>query len=206
MGGRKKYLSILVGLFFLALIAMEAGIAGAQVTGGGVAEELKKNNEKDKLKKEEEKVKKDEEKLKKDEEKLKKDEEKLKKDEEKNSDKKKLKKEEDKLKKEEEKVKKEEDKLKKEKEKQKAKNDAASTHYKILTPLPSGQERAFCQARGACYYKTLVCPKECMLRKPENKKDKGCFLDCSSKCETTCKCKFLFITSPFYFKNLVFNN
>ncbi|KAI9196704.1 hypothetical protein LWI28_026265 [Acer negundo] len=27
--------------------------------------------------------------------------------------------------------------------------DAASTHYDVLTPLPSGQERAFCQARGA---------------------------------------------------------
>ncbi|KAK4851032.1 hypothetical protein QYF36_011928 [Acer negundo] len=66
--------------------------------------------------------------------------------------------------------------------------DAASTHYDVLTPLPSGQERAFCQARGACNQKTLVCPSECPERKPKhNKEEKGCFIDCSSKCEVTCK-------------------
>ncbi|KAK3206019.1 hypothetical protein Dsin_020065 [Dipteronia sinensis] len=66
--------------------------------------------------------------------------------------------------------------------------DAASTHYDVLTPLPSGQERAFCQARGACNHKTLACPSECPERKPKkNKQEKGCFIDCSSKCEVTCK-------------------
>lgn len=66
--------------------------------------------------------------------------------------------------------------------------DAASTHYSLLTPLPSGQERAFCQARGACNMKTLVCPSQCPERKPrQNRKRKGCFIDCSSKCEVTCK-------------------
>lgn len=68
--------------------------------------------------------------------------------------------------------------------------DAASTHYFLLTPLPSGQERAFCQARGSCNQKTLVCPSQCPERKPrQNKKRKGCFIDCSSKCEVTCKRK-----------------
>ncbi|KAK4286457.1 hypothetical protein QN277_003012 [Acacia crassicarpa] len=66
--------------------------------------------------------------------------------------------------------------------------DAASTHYKMLSPLPSGQERAFCLARGSCHFKTLACPSECKERKPKkNRKHKGCFLDCSSKCEATCK-------------------
>ncbi|KAF7823415.1 Root_cap domain-containing protein [Senna tora] len=67
-------------------------------------------------------------------------------------------------------------------------HDAASTHYRMLSPLPSGQERVFCEARGSCYYKTLVCPSECPQRKPKkNRKHKGCFVDCSSKCEVTCK-------------------
>lgn len=66
-----------------------------------------------------------------------------------------------------------------------------STNYEALTPLPSGQERAFCQEEGACFGTTLVCPEECPERKPRrNKKDKGCFIDCSSKCEATCKCKY----------------
>ncbi|KAJ0021772.1 hypothetical protein Pint_32185 [Pistacia integerrima] len=66
--------------------------------------------------------------------------------------------------------------------------DAASTNYYMLTALPTGQERAYCLARGACNQKTLVCPAQCPQRKPrENKKQKGCFIDCSSKCEVTCK-------------------
>ncbi|KAJ6344985.1 hypothetical protein OIU78_007798 [Salix suchowensis] len=66
--------------------------------------------------------------------------------------------------------------------------DAAITHYEMLSPSPSGNERAFCQARGACQGKTLVCPDQCKVRKPvKNKKQKGCFIDCSSKCEVTCK-------------------
>ncbi|KAF7805572.1 Root_cap domain-containing protein [Senna tora] len=68
------------------------------------------------------------------------------------------------------------------------KHDDDETNYKELSPLPSGQERAFCQAQGSCYYKTLVCPSECPQRKPKkNKKQKGCFVDCTSKCEATCK-------------------
>lgn len=71
--------------------------------------------------------------------------------------------------------------------------DAASTNYDVLSPLPqSSQERAFCKARGKCHYKTMTCPEECPERKPKkNKKKKGCFVDCSSKCEVTCKCKLL---------------
>ncbi|XP_062085984.1 uncharacterized protein LOC133792092 [Humulus lupulus] len=66
--------------------------------------------------------------------------------------------------------------------------DAASTHYDVLTPLASGRERAFCKARGKCNSKTLTCPAECPSRKPKNnKKKKGCYVDCSSKCEVTCK-------------------
>ncbi|KAG9445544.1 hypothetical protein H6P81_011672 [Aristolochia fimbriata] len=67
--------------------------------------------------------------------------------------------------------------------------DAASTHYITLTPVRStGQERVFCLARGRCFLKLLTCPVQCTQRKPRrNKKVKGCFVDCSSKCETTCK-------------------
>ncbi|KAL8501489.1 hypothetical protein ACS0TY_020858 [Phlomoides rotata] len=66
---------------------------------------------------------------------------------------------------------------------------AAITNYAMLSALPkTGQERAFCQARGKCNYKTLTCPAECPQRKPKkNKKQKGCFINCSSKCEVTCK-------------------
>lgn len=68
--------------------------------------------------------------------------------------------------------------------------DAASTNYKVLYPLGSGQERVQCLARGYCKHKILTCPKECPERKPKmNKKKKACFIDCSSKCEVTCKCK-----------------
>ncbi|KAK9079083.1 hypothetical protein SSX86_000753 [Deinandra increscens subsp. villosa] len=63
------------------------------------------------------------------------------------------------------------------------------TNYDELTPDPkAGRERAFCKAKGACYYKTLTCPKECPTRKPKkNKKNKGCLINCGSKCEATCK-------------------
>ncbi|KAL5581257.1 hypothetical protein UlMin_013699 [Ulmus minor] len=57
----------------------------------------------------------------------------------------------------------------------------------MLTPSASGQERAFCKSRGRCQSKTLTCPAQCGVRKPKkNKKNKGCFIDCS-KCEATCK-------------------
>ncbi|CAN6692436.1 unnamed protein product [Malus baccata var. baccata] len=65
---------------------------------------------------------------------------------------------------------------------------ADEANYEVLTPLGSGQERGFCKAKGACYYKTLTCPSECPQRKPKkNKKNKGCFINCGSKCEATCK-------------------
>ncbi|XP_077252660.1 uncharacterized protein LOC143892073 [Tasmannia lanceolata] len=66
----------------------------------------------------------------------------------------------------------------------------SSTHYIVLDPVPkTGQEEAFCLAgKGRCHFKTLTCPTECPKRKPKkDKKVKGCFIDCSSKCETTCK-------------------
>lgn len=62
--------------------------------------------------------------------------------------------------------------------------------YVVLDPLPgTGQERAFCTVPDVCYYRTLTCPTECPQRKPrQNKKQKGCYIDCSNKCEATCKC------------------
>lgn len=63
-----------------------------------------------------------------------------------------------------------------------------TTDYKVLTPAKTGEERAYCNAKGACNSKTLQCPSQCPERKPKkNKKKKGCFVDCSSKCEVTCK-------------------
>lgn len=61
--------------------------------------------------------------------------------------------------------------------------------YVVLDPLPgTGQERAFCTVPDVCYYRTLTCPTECPQRKPrQNKKQKGCYIDCSNKCEATCK-------------------
>ncbi|KAL5711438.1 hypothetical protein ACHQM5_021894 [Ranunculus cassubicifolius] len=67
---------------------------------------------------------------------------------------------------------------------------AMTTKYTALKPKKgSKQERAHCDAKKSkCYKTTLECPPECPERKPKaNKKTKGCFVDCSSKCETTCK-------------------
>lgn len=89
----------------------------------------------------------------------------------------------------------------KEKEKKPKKNKPRdeSSDYDKLETLPSGQERGFCTANTSCHFKTLVCPEECKKRKPKkNKKEKGCFIDCSSKCEATCKCKFTSIYFPLY--------
>ncbi|PPD96691.1 hypothetical protein GOBAR_DD06265 [Gossypium barbadense] len=73
----------------------------------------------------------------------------------------------------------------------KAPYDAASTHYEVLKPSKKGQEKFLCLARGACNGKHLTCPSQCPERKPKkNKKNKGCFVDCSSKCEVTCKFAF----------------
>ncbi|XP_057484399.1 uncharacterized protein LOC130770818 [Actinidia eriantha] len=73
--------------------------------------------------------------------------------------------------------------------KQKSAKDAAMTHYTISKELtPYGQQQAQCEARGACYNKTLVCPAQCPKMKPKkNRKQKGCRIDCSSKCEVTCR-------------------
>ncbi|KAD5508704.1 hypothetical protein E3N88_16407 [Mikania micrantha] len=64
-----------------------------------------------------------------------------------------------------------------------------ATNYDVLTPEPeTGRNRAFCKSNGACNQKVLTCPAECPERKPKkNKKQKGCFIHCGSKCEATCK-------------------
>ncbi|KAL0709933.1 hypothetical protein Bca4012_016911 [Brassica carinata] len=125
-----------------------------------------------------------------------KDKEKEKKDKkEKDEKEKKAKKEKDKKEKEERekkdkerKEKEKKDKERKEKEKKDKEQSEAAARYRVLSPLPTGQEQAMCQAQGACYYKTLVCPGECPKRKPtKNRNTKGCFIDCTSKCEATCK-------------------
>ncbi|XP_040991168.1 uncharacterized protein LOC121238383 [Juglans microcarpa x Juglans regia] len=68
-------------------------------------------------------------------------------------------------------------------------DDPTTTDYDELAPAKTGQERAMCKAKGACKSKTLTCPSQCPERKPKNNKKmkKGCFVDCSSKCEVTCK-------------------
>lgn len=68
-------------------------------------------------------------------------------------------------------------------------NDVSKeTDYDVLSPTATGEERSHCKAKGACYSKTLVCPSQCPEKKPkQNKKKKGCYVDCSSKCEVTCK-------------------
>ncbi|XP_076894142.1 uncharacterized protein LOC143546337 [Bidens hawaiensis] len=64
-----------------------------------------------------------------------------------------------------------------------------TTNYDVLDPEPeTGRQRAFCKSKGACNYKVLTCPAECPERKPKkNRKQKGCFIHCGSKCEATCK-------------------
>ncbi|KAJ0084896.1 hypothetical protein Patl1_30714 [Pistacia atlantica] len=67
-------------------------------------------------------------------------------------------------------------------------NNGNGKDFDDLTPLASGQERQLCKAKGNCYYKTLTCPSECAQKKPKkNKKNKACYVDCSSKCEAVCK-------------------
>ncbi|CAA7025008.1 unnamed protein product [Microthlaspi erraticum] len=189
---------VLVALFALLLltdtvIAQSDGgkdngkvVKGSEVqvdkagNGNGLGPKDKEKEKKDK----EEKEKKDKEKKEKDkkdkEEKEKKDKEKKEKDKKDKEDKEKK----DKERKEMEKKEKE----RKEKEKKDKEESEAAARYRLLLPLPSGQELAICQARTACYYKILVCPRECSQRRPAKNKDtKGCFIDCSSKCEATCK-------------------
>lgn len=68
------------------------------------------------------------------------------------------------------------------------KGNSGNEDHDDLTALGSGQERAQCKAKGHCTNKILVCPAQCPEKKPKkNKKHKACFVDCSSKCEVTCK-------------------
>ncbi|KDP44068.1 hypothetical protein JCGZ_05535 [Jatropha curcas] len=67
-------------------------------------------------------------------------------------------------------------------------NNSDDGDFDEMEPLETGQERAKCKKKGACNMKTLVCPPQCPGKKPkDNKKKKGCHVDCSSKCEATCK-------------------
>ncbi|KAL3518369.1 hypothetical protein ACH5RR_020958 [Cinchona calisaya] len=66
-------------------------------------------------------------------------------------------------------------------------NDNSTDYYEVSPVERTGQERAFCTAKSGCLSNTLTCPSECPHRKPKDNKMKGCFIDCSSKCETSCK-------------------
>ncbi|CAN7005936.1 hypothetical protein IGI04_009678 [Brassica rapa subsp. trilocularis] len=183
MEHRKAY--VLVALFALLLltdivIAASDGGKGNGNNGQGQVEKAKGgdagkgkgngNGPKDKEKEKKDKKEKDEK-----EKKAKKEKEKKEKEEREKKDK-------------ERKEKEKKDKERKEKEKKDKEQSEAAARYRVLSPLPTGQEQAMCQAKGPCYYKTLVCPGECPKRKPtKNRNTKGCFIDCTSKCEATCK-------------------
>ena len=187
MEHRKAY--VLVALFALLLltdivIAASDGGKGNGNNGQGQVEKAKGgdagkgkgngNGPKDKEKEKKDKKEKDEK-----EKKAKKEKEKKEKEEREKKDK-------------ERKEKEKKDKERKEKEKKDKEQSEAAARYRVLSPLPTGQEQAMCQAKGPCYYKTLVCPGECPKRKPtKNRNTKGCFIDCTSKCEATCKCKYI---------------
>jgi len=215
MERRQSYVLVaLIGLLLLTdiVIAQSDGGKGNGNNGKGNEVQVDKgkgdngksngNGPKDK-----EQEKKDKEKAAKDKkEKEKKDkEEKEKKDKERKEKEKK-----DKLEKEkkdkERKEKERKEKERKAKEKKDKEESEAAARYRILSPLPTGQEQAMCQGRGSCYYKTLVCPGECPKRKPtKNKNTKGCFIDCTNKCEATCKCKYiLFNWSPLFYIQLAY--
>ncbi|GLJ52390.1 hypothetical protein SUGI_1114390 [Cryptomeria japonica] len=61
--------------------------------------------------------------------------------------------------------------------------------YKMMPKSLRGRERALCFAKSSrCMLRILRCPAECPERKPKKaRKYKGCMIDCSNKCETTCK-------------------
>ena len=189
MEHRKAY--VLVALFALLLltdivIAASDGGKGNGNNGQGQVEKAKGgdagkgkgngNGPKDKEKEKKDKKEKDEK-----EKKAKKEKEKKEKEEREKKDKERK-----------EKEKKDKERKEKEKEKKDKEQSEAAARYRVLSPLPTGQEQAMCQAKGPCYYKTLVCPGECPKRKPtKNRNTKGCFIDCTSKCEATCKCKYI---------------
>lgn len=83
--------------------------------------------------------------------------------------------------------------------------DDDTTNYDDETPDPkTGCERAKCKSKGACNKKTLTCPAECPERKPKkNKKNKGCFIHCGSKCEATCKCMYSTCSIKCFFEFLI---
>lgn len=57
-----------------------------------------------------------------------------------------------------------------------------------LIQLKTSGEKVVClDFKSKCFGKILLCPKQCPLRKPLVSNAKGCFTDCSAKCETTCK-------------------
>ncbi|CAF2120850.1 hypothetical protein HID58_009019 [Brassica napus] len=183
MEHRKSY--VLVALFALLLLTdiVIAASDGGKDNGNNGQGQLEKakgedagkgkgngNGPKDKEKEKKDKKEKDEK-----EKKAKKEKEKKEKEEREKKDK-------------EMKEKEKKEKERKEKEKRDKEQSEAAARYRVLSPLPTGQEQAMCQAKGACYYKTLVCPGECPKRKPtKNRNTKGCFIDCTSKCEATCK-------------------
>ncbi|CAG7879768.1 hypothetical protein BRARA_C01033 [Brassica rapa] len=183
MEHRKSY--VLVALFALLLLTdiVIAASDGGKDNGNNGQGQLEKakgedagkgkgngNGPKDKEKEKKDKKEKDEK-----EKKAKKEKEKKEKEEREKKDK-------------ERKEKEKKEKERKEKEKRDKEQSEAAARYRVLSPLPTGQEQAMCQAKGACYYKTLVCPGECPKRKPtKNRNTKGCFIDCTSKCEATCK-------------------
>jgi hypothetical protein len=68
--------------------------------------------------------------------------------------------------------------------------DPQSTQYVILSTTAS-KERARCIANNKCYLKKLKCPSQCPKRISSVATKPSCFIDCSAKCQTTCKSKQL---------------
>jgi hypothetical protein len=67
---------------------------------------------------------------------------------------------------------------------QAVKVDPQSTQYVVLK-TKTNKVRARCLARNKCYLKKLTCPSQCPKRIGTGKP--SCFIDCSAKCQTTCK-------------------
>ena len=64
--------------------------------------------------------------------------------------------------------------------------DPNSTKY-IMQKTVGNREVARCLARTRCYLKTLKCPAQCGRRINRVSSKPSCFIDCSAKCQTTCK-------------------
>ena len=65
--------------------------------------------------------------------------------------------------------------------------DPQTTQYVMQTTV-AGKERARCLARNKCYLKVLTCPSQCPKRVAGKR---SCFIDCSTKCQTTCKSNYI---------------